>query len=640
MHAFAATTVRPFIGLTLTLSLSAVSAQSPAQLSPCMGDPALDGDCTGVVVSAAATPVSPGASQAGVRIADTCPTFSWGVTAAAERYELAIYDAQWHDSGDQAEQAAMGIPLREITIAAPATAWTPAGDECLTEGEAYVWFVRPHTAAGPGRWSAGHQFEIDYDADALTETVRRELAAQLREPAVWREVIQQALSVDGGLERFPPVTAATATAALPAHSRATGDFHPGRASGEQLVSATSFPNPSALKTSGPHGVVFGAGGPGEGGIPAAGGGVRFMWYPGKRALRAGGVLADQWDDDKVGAYSVAMGDTTMASGDYSVAMGIYTQASGYGSTALGWKTTASGSESTALGYSTTASGDYSTALGGLTTASGENSTALGYWTTASGVSSTALGHNTTASGNMSTALGLLTTASGYNSMALGYLTVASGDSSNALGFGTTAQSYLETAIGRYNTLLNSGSFSPLEWKSADRLFVIGNGIATVARSDALIVQKNGNLTISGAAYKPGGGSWLSTSDVRLKDVTGPYTSGLDAIAALQPVRFHYKPDNARNHDSEPEYVGFIAQQAQAVIPEAVSEGLDGYLDFDMHAVNVALVNAVKELKTQSEAQQAQLQSQQGRIAALEAQLEALLPQQLTASYTASNAVRD
>ena len=30
-----------------------------------------------------------------------------------------------------------------------------------------------------------------------------------------------------------------------------------------------------------------------------------------------------------------------------------------------------------------------------------------------------------------------------------------------------------------------------------------------------------------------------------------------------------------------------------MFPEAASEGQDGYLDFNMHPVNVALVNAVK-----------------------------------------------
>jgi hypothetical protein len=76
---------------------------------------------------------------------------------------------------------------------------------------------------------------------------------------------------------------------------------------------------------------------------------------------------------------------------------------------------------------------------------------------------------------------------------------------------------------------------------------------------------------------------------------------LDAIASLRPVSFFYKQDNPRGLPSNEENIGLIAQEVQEVFPEAVSEGPDGYLDFNMHPVNVALVNAVKELKAEKEA---------------------------------------
>jgi uncharacterized coiled-coil protein SlyX len=184
-----------------------------------------------------------------------------------------------------------------------------------------------------------------------------------------------------------------------------------------------------------------------------------------------------------------------------------------------------------------------------------------------------------------------------------------------MGNSTTATSAYETAIGRYNTDYDPGSTT--DWVSTDRLFVIGNGSGTGSnvKSDALVLLKNGNVGIgtstptyrlqlsTNSAAKPGSTTWTIASDARLKDITGPYDSGLDEIAALQPVRFHYAADNARGHDPEPEYVGFIAQQAQAVFPEAVSEGADGYLDFNMHAVNVAMVNAIQTLNEQNQVQQ-------------------------------------
>jgi len=50
-------------------------------------------------------------------------------------------------------------------------------------------------------------------------------------------------------------------------------------------------------------------------------------------------------------------------------------------------------------------------------------------------------------------------------------------------------------------------------------------------------------------------------------------------------------------DSQKEQIGFIAQEVLKVFPEAVTEAKDGYLDFNMHPVNVALVNAIKELQS-------------------------------------------
>jgi len=108
------------------------------------------------------------------------------------------------------------------------------------------------------------------------------------------------------------------------------------------------------------------------------------------------------------------------------------------------------------------------------------------------------------------------------------------------------------------------------------------------------------LVVDGTAAKPGGGSWTVWSDSRLKDVHGKFTGGLEAISKLEPVKFSYKKDNPVHLSSDAEYIGFIAQEVQKIIPEAVSTGADGFLNFDMHVVNVTLVNAVRELKNEND----------------------------------------
>jgi hypothetical protein len=119
-----------------------------------------------------------------------------------------------------------------------------------------------------------------------------------------------------------------------------------------------------------------------------------------------------------------------------------------------------------------------------------------------GTASIAIGSETTASGTASIAIGNETTASGTASIAIGNETTASGTNSTSMGFQTTAESSTETAIGIFNTDYTPTSTSA--WSATDRLFVIGNGQSSGTRADALIITKDGNLTMptTTGAFKP------------------------------------------------------------------------------------------------------------------------------------------
>lgn len=118
----------------------------------------------------------------------------------------------------------------------------------------------------------------------------------------------------------------------------------------------------------------------------------------------------------------------------------------------------------------------------------------------------------------------------------------------------------------------------------------------------------GSFSVPAAAYKPGGGAWAASSDARLKDIDGDYDQGLDSIIRLNPIRFHYKKDNARKEPSGKSFVGLIAQEVQKAFPEAVSEGRDGYLSLDTTPINFAVINAIKELKADNDNLRAELQA--------------------------------
>jgi len=164
-----------------------------------------------------------------------------------------------------------------------------------------------------------------------------------------------------------------------------------------------------------------------------------------------------------GTASLAAGDCSTASGFASAAFGAFNTASAYGSISTGLYCTASGYYAVAFGVG-------SFAPGGACAAFGWNSTASGYASTAFGSESKAIGFNCTASGSY---------------------TMATGNDTTASGFYTVASAPYSFAIGAYN--IGGGGPSA---SGADPVFEIGNG-TSIARSDALVVYRNGNTTISG-----------------------------------------------------------------------------------------------------------------------------------------------
>ena len=119
------------------------------------------------------------------------------------------------------------------------------------------------------------------------------------------------------------------------------------------------------------------------------------------------------------------------------------------------------------------------------------------------------------------------------------------------------------------------------------------------------------LSVNGDASKNGGGSWLSFSDERLKNIRGPYTSGLKAVMQLQPLRYQYRPNNAMNLPQSGEHIGFGAQAVQKVIPEAVTANANGYLMVNNDPIIWTMLNAIKE-------QQAQIQELKQEVRRLRA----------------------
>ncbi len=173
---------------------------------------------------------------------------------------------------------------------------------------------------------------------------------------------------------------------------------------------------------------------------------------------------------------------------------------------------------------------------------------------------------------------------------------ASPDGGGVFGEGTLGGGEeLEMVFGRYNVQV------------PDAAVVVGNGASDGARSNALVVTTAGDLYVGNDAYKPGGGSFLNSSDARLKKVEDErFGEGLDAIANLKPVRYRYRRDNPLGLPSDRAYVGVLAQELEAVLPEAVSYDRSGYRLVNNDVVLWTMLNAVNELRAENESLRARV----------------------------------
>ncbi len=104
-----------------------------------------------------------------------------------------------------------------------------------------------------------------------------------------------------------------------------------------------------------------------------------------------------------------------------------------------------------------------------------------------------------------------------------------------------------------------------------------------------------NLHVMGNAGLSTGTAWTNASDARLKDIHGDYEYGLNEVLQLHTVRYSYKKDNPLKLPSDFQKTGFIAQEVQKIIPEAVTKREDGYLELNVDPIHWAVVNAIKDL---------------------------------------------
>ena len=138
-----------------------------------------------------------------------------------------------------------------------------------------------------------------------------------------------------------------------------------------------------------------------------------------------------------------------------------------------------------------------------------------------------------------------------------------------------------------------------------RIAVRGSGYNDGGRGGLLASTGDFSSLTTGTVYSNGGTlTNTNPSDSSLKNSIEPLSYGLDEILQLQPKTFYYNSDSTKSNLK----YGFIAQDVQPIMPDIVREIGNGSdkLGLESDGINVAMVNAIKELSAQIKELQSQI----------------------------------
>jgi Chaperone of endosialidase/Head domain of trimeric autotransporter adhesin len=353
-------------------------------------------------------------------------------------------------------------------------------------------------------------------------------------------------------------------------------------------------------------------------------------------------VATGFNAKATGIITTAFGFDTEASGTKATAIGDMSKASGIGATAMGGLTFASGGYATAMGYQTMASGSFATATGSGSTASGLVASTFGLSTRASGLAATATGNATSAAGNSSFTAGELTRTKSFAEMAIGYYndTLAAADGalfkadSNrvfTIGIGASANerktallvqqdgnvgigvrrpdallhingdvkindnNEIELGAGVLGKQVDAGKIGYAIFTPAT-LDIVGGGNAQGLRKIKFWAE--GGATFAGVVNAA---AFNVTSDARFKTHIQQLQNPLQLLQQLRGVSYYFDtqqfPDRAFSKQLQ---YGFLAQEVEQVLPQAVHTGSDGYKSVNYTAIIPLLTESIKALQKEVE----------------------------------------
>jgi hypothetical protein len=290
------------------------------------------------------------------------------------------------------------------------------------------------------------------------------------------------------------------------------------------------------------------------------------------ALRGSATPADNTGENNIAigyqsGYSNTTGIRNLAIGTSS----LYSNTTGVDNVALGYESL----ENNTIGQQNVAIGGYRSLYSNT---EGSGNISLGYNLIA----------NTTGSGNIALgvqALNSVETGFGSISIGQGSLFSATGSTNIAIGYGAADN----ITTGSNNIIIGYNIDAPSATGN-DQLNIGDAILGDLSTGDISIAS----LISCGGIQTNGSGTMSCTSDETLKDIQGAFTKGLDAIRGINPSAFSWRIDSGL-YDNGVIYNGFIAQNVQEYLPEAISISSNGKLQVSQLTLTATLVNAVKEL---------------------------------------------
>ena len=169
-------------------------------------------------------------------------------------------------------------------------------------------------------------------------------------------------------------------------------------------------------------------------------------------------------------------------------------------------------------------------------------------------------------------------------------------------------------ITQANSQSNDYTRSSMEFNrfSCETIFSSYLNITTISPTTVMCAHKNREGTTTYQYYEISYDGPSGTSDRRLKENIEDVSP--EIAKAIKPHKFRFKENNRTRY-------GFIAQEVQEIMPDAVKEGNDGYLLLSYQDMIAPLYSLAQE-------QQTRIDELENRIDRLEALIEKIAPKEV------------